>query len=98
MQKHSGVYCGEKGPDGAGAVAMSQRTESGLKRRGELRLIEQAIRNGWPVPADQKRQSVRLMLDTLEDKNASDREQRTALRVLRMLVLHADTLEDKADG
>jgi hypothetical protein len=53
-----------------------------MKLRGELRMIERALKQGWDTPVEKQRESMELVFATLDDPNATSREQAAALRVL----------------
>ena len=55
-----------------------------MKRRGELRLYEQAIRAGWDVPEQQRLAAVALIAEILDDPIATDRE---ILRAANLAIL-----------
>jgi len=59
-----------------------------MKRRGELRMIERAINQGWPTPPAERERAIRLALDTLNDENATAREHSAAIRVVHALIQH----------
>jgi hypothetical protein len=57
-----------------------------MKLRGELRMIERAIRQGWETPPAEQERALRLALSVVDDENATQREQLAALRVLDAIV------------
>ncbi len=57
-----------------------------MKLRGELRLIERAIRQGWKTPPDKQQRAVDLAIETLRDETANTRERLAAMRVIDALV------------
>lgn len=63
-------------------LGTKMRTKSGLHRRGELRLIERAIVQGWPVPSEQRKKAADLAVEVIRDETANERETLTAIRVL----------------
>lgn len=55
-----------------------------MKRRGEMRLIEQAIRGGWDVPEKSRIAAVALIKEIIDDPKATDRE---ILRAANLAIL-----------
>ena len=51
-----------------------------MKRRGELRMIQRAIVQGWDVPDDEISRAVELIRTTIEDPDATHREKLAACR------------------
>ena len=45
-----------------------------MKRRGELALIQQAIRDGWNITAKGRHDALALVREVLEDPDATQRE------------------------
>ncbi|KAA5540274.1 hypothetical protein FYK55_21855 [Roseiconus nitratireducens] len=62
------------------------RTDSGLNRRGELRMVERAINQGWKTPPEQADRALRLAFEVLADDDASEREVLSAVRVVMAAV------------
>lgn len=58
------------------------RTESGLNRRGELRMIERAANQGWNPSQEARDRAVKLAADTLSDPHATPREKLAATRAM----------------
>jgi hypothetical protein len=52
-----------------------------MKRRGELRMIQQAIRSGWDVPPAQLEQAKILISEIVSDSRSTERERATANQV-----------------
>jgi hypothetical protein len=52
-----------------------------MKRRGELKLIEQAIRQGWNITAKGRSDAIELVRDVLADSDATARESLRACSV-----------------
>lgn len=57
-----------------------------MKIRGELRLIERAIKQGWPTSPEKQAESVELILATLRDPERTQREKATAMRCCTALI------------
>jgi len=57
-----------------------------MRIRSQLRLIERAVKQGWPTPLDEQRRSIALVLETLD--SPQDFEVRSALRVLAAIIEH----------
>lgn len=53
-------------------------------RRADMRLYLQAVKNGWPVPADQHDKAQQLAASVLADSGATDRERIVARLVLKV--------------
>lgn len=51
-----------------------------MKRRGELRLIRQAINNDWDTPPEQREKAMRFIESVLKDPAATQRELMAACR------------------
>jgi hypothetical protein len=45
-----------------------------MKRRGEMRLIRSAIKQGWDVPEVERDKAMKLVSDILDDPKATARE------------------------
>lgn len=67
------------------------RTESGLRRRGELRQIQRAIVQGWNVSPEQREKAIALINSTLNDPNATSRETERAIACLRAIMNHGES-------
>ena len=52
-----------------------------MRTRGELRLIERAIREGWDIPEAGRRNALKTVLGVLESSESTDRELFRACRV-----------------
>ena len=57
-----------------------------MKRRGQLRLIERSIRQGWDTPEDEQRRAWDFVQSVLDDPAATAREREAGLRVIHALV------------
>jgi hypothetical protein len=67
--------------------------ESVMGMRGDNVLIRRAVREGWPIPTDQKVQIVIRMLADVTDPGATKRERASASRVLATMArANADLL------
>lgn len=60
-----------------------------MRLRGELRMIERAIRQGWQTPPCQQMASRELVFSTLDNPQATPREKAAALRCVNAFVQHA---------
>jgi len=60
----------------------------GMKLRGELRMIERAIRQGWQTPLDKQQEAFSLAFSTLDNPNATAREKAAALRCVNAITQH----------
>jgi hypothetical protein len=58
-----------------------------VKLRGELRLIERAVKQGWQTPPDEQERCVTLVVDAL--RSPKRREAMAALRVLTAIIEHS---------
>ena len=66
-----------------------------MKRRGELRMIQRAINQGWPTPPEEQRKAFELIMSTLGDDNATAREREAALKCLGALVQHEGSTDSQ---
>ena len=67
-----------------------------MKRRGELRLIEQAVRGGWNITAKGRDNALQLVREVLADSDASPRERLRACSVA-IAMSESDLLADSDD-
>ena len=67
-----------------------------MKRRGELKLIEQAIRQGWNITAKGRDDALQLVREVLADSHATDRERLRACRTA-IAMSESDLLADDDD-
>ena len=81
--------CGDKTPENhqiqSGVLYNVQGAggeSSDMKRRGELRMIERAVNQGWDVPDAERQRSIAFAAEVLDDPRATDREKLTACRVM----------------
>ena len=65
-----------------------------MKRRGELKLIEQAVRNGWNITARGRQDALALVREVLADSHATQRESLRACSVV-IAMNAADLLADE---
>ena len=56
--------------------------------RGDLRLIERAIRQGWQTAPDKQSAAMDLVLSTLDDHQRTPREVAAALRCVDAIIQH----------
>ena len=67
-----------------------------MKTRGELRLIEQAIRNGWAITPKGAADAMELVAAVLSDQMANDRERLRAAKII--LLMESQNLESEIDS
>ena len=67
-----------------------------MRRRGELRLIEQAIRGGWLITAKGRDDALALVREVLADSHATQRELLRACSVA-IAMSESDLLADDDD-
>ncbi len=53
-----------------------------MKRRGELKLIQQALNNGWEITPKGRDDAMALVTEVLSDPNANHRETMRACKIL----------------
>ena len=63
-----------------------------MKRRGHLRLIQQAIRNKWPVSLEGRMNALALVMEVLHDEFATDRE--SILACQTVVLMETTDIED----
>ena len=68
-----------------------------MKRRGELRLICQAIRAGWKITPKGRHDAIQLVASILEDKDATPREQLAAVKAA-LLMTESDIAADDMES
>lgn len=56
-----------------------------MRRRGELRLIAQAIRNGWDITPQGRENAIKLIGEILNDPNATTRESVLAAKLVLLI-------------
>ncbi len=56
-----------------------------MKRRGELKLIQQALNNGWDVTPKGRVDAMALVDEVLNDPNANHRELLRACTIVRQM-------------
>ena len=67
-----------------------------MKRRGELKLIEQAVRGGWDITARGRDDALQLVREVLADSDATPRERLRACRTA-IAMSESDLLADEDD-
>jgi hypothetical protein len=67
-----------------------------MKRRGELRLVEQAIRQRWDITAKGRHDAIELVREVLDDSDATLREKLRACSVA-ILMEQSNLLDDEDD-
>lgn len=60
---------------------MAQGWGRTVKRRGELRMIQRAVVQGWKVPEPERSRAVDLVAETLADPTSTERERLAACRL-----------------
>ena len=56
-----------------------------MKRRGELKLIQQALNNGWAITPQGVADALELVTEVLKDPLANDRERMRACKIVLLM-------------
>ena len=67
-----------------------------MKTRGELKLIQQALNNGWAITPKGCVDAMALVAEVLKDSMASDRERLRAAKIV--LLMEAQNIEFEIDS